>query len=110
MNYKVTMREITEYTSIKDKTVLLILQEELGIRKIYSQVVTEVLSPDQKQMRVELCEDFIVADAESGILNRVVTGDESCIYEYDPCNKRHQWNRKHKRNYAQRRHACSNQR
>ncbi len=40
----------------------------------------------------------------------VVTGDDSWIYEYDPCNKRKQWNEKHERNHAQRMRACPNRR
>ncbi len=51
-------------------------------------VVPKVLSPDQKQMRVELCEEWLAVDAESEVLNRVVTGDKSWINEYDPRNKR----------------------
>ncbi len=36
-----------------------------------------------KKMRVELYEDWLDADAESGVFNRVVTGDESWIYKYE---------------------------
>ncbi len=37
---------------------------------------------------MKLCDDRLAADAERGILNQVVTGDESWIYKYDPCNER----------------------
>ncbi len=39
-------------------------------------------------MRVELCEERLAVDAESGILNWFVTNDdEGLIYEYNLCNK-----------------------
>ncbi len=58
------------------------------MRKICANVVPKVLSTDQKQMWVELCEDWLTVDAECEILKWVVTGNESWIYKYDPCNRR----------------------
>ncbi len=81
------MFEIAEHTSINQETIRLILHKELGMRKIYTKVAPEVLSLDQKQMRLELSQDWLTADAESGILNRVVTGDTSWINNNDSCNQ-----------------------
>ncbi len=51
-------------------------------------MVPKILTAEQKALRVQLCEEWMNADLEEGILNRVVTGDESWVYEYDPGNKR----------------------
>ncbi len=59
------------------ETISSTLHKELRMRKICSNVVPKVLLPGQKQLREELCEDWLAADAESGILNRVMTGGES---------------------------------
>ncbi len=58
------------------------------MRKIYAKMISIVLSPDKKHLWVELCEDWFTVDAESVILNQVVTDDKSWIYKYDPGNKR----------------------
>ncbi len=64
MDHKVTTREIAECTSINQGTVCSILHGELGMRKSCSKVLPKIPSPDQKQMRVELCETWLTEDAE----------------------------------------------
>ncbi len=46
------------------------------------------------------------ADLEEGILNRVVTEDESWVYEYNPCNKRQSMEWKNLMNHGQRKPEC----
>ena len=54
----------------------------------------KLLSEDQKQQRVTVCQDIIKRlEDDPDLLGRVITGDESWIFEYDPETKRqsHQW-------------------
>jgi len=83
-----TTRDIAEGSNINREMVRQILYQELGMRKVCAKLVPKNLAPKQKARRVELCEEWMNADLKEGILNRVVTGDESWVYEYDPCNKR----------------------
>ncbi len=79
------------------------------MRKICSKEVPKVLPPDLKQMRVELCEE-LSADTENRILNRVMTGDKVVFANMILAAIISQWNGKHERNHAQRRHVCPNRR
>ena len=72
-------RDTAEGTNINRKRVHQILREELGMQKVCAKLVPKNLTPEQKARRVELCEEWMNADLEEGILNRVVTGDESWV-------------------------------
>ncbi len=87
MNRKVTTREITECTNINRETVRLILHEKLGMRKICMKVVPKVLSPDHKQMRVELSVDWLAADAECYFESSCNRWRKLDLRIYDPCNE-----------------------
>ena len=57
-------------------------------------MVSKLLSEDQKQQRVTVCQDIIERlEDDRDLLGRVITGDESWIFEYDPETKRQsrQW-------------------
>ena len=62
--------------------------------KVCAKMVPKLLSEDQKQQRVTVCQDIIERlEDDPDLLGRVITGDESWIFEYDPETKRQsrQW-------------------
>ena len=59
------------------------------MRKICAKIVPRLLNGRQKDRRVQVCQDILEQlEAELNLLKRVVTGDESWIFEYDPLTKR----------------------
>ena len=52
-------------------------------------MVPRLLNEGQKERRVQVCQDILEQrETEPNLLKRVVTGDESWIFEYDPLTKR----------------------
>ena len=50
---KLKLREIADTLKISEDSVFTILHESLGIHKLFSKWVPRLLTPDQKQQRVE---------------------------------------------------------
>ena len=71
---------------------LRILTEDLDTRKVCAKLVAKELTEEQKQRRVTICRDLI--ESQDDILDRVITGDETCVYQYDPETKRQSAQRK----------------
>jgi histone-lysine N-methyltransferase SETMAR len=58
----------------------------LGYTKVCSRWVPRMLTPENKQKRVESCEELLKRYHEEGdqFLLNIVTGDESWIHHFDP--------------------------
>ena len=62
-----------------------IITKHLGMRKICAKMVPRLLNEQQKERRVQVCRDILEElETEPNLLGRVITGDESWIFEYDP--------------------------
>ena len=72
------MQEIEELSGIHSSSVLKILRERLGLRKICARWVPHLLTDEQKQSRVRLA---------SHRLEEIVTADETWIYHFQPDSK-----------------------
>lgn len=75
-------------------SVQTILTSHLNMRRIAAKFVPRLLTPEQRQQRVEVCEDLLQRVQEDPtIMSRLITGDESWIYGYDPETKQQssQW-------------------
>ena len=58
------------------------------MRKICAKMVPRLLNEGQKERQVQVCQDILEQfETEPNLLKRVVTGDESWIFEYDPLTK-----------------------
>ena len=90
-NRRLTVRSIAEQVNIDIKTVRKILTEDLDMRKVCAKMVPKELTEEQKQRRVTICQDLL--ERQDDILGRVITGDETWVYQYDPEMKRQsaQW-------------------
>ena len=59
------------------------------MRKICAKMVPRLLNDEQKEHRVQVCQDILKQlETELDLLSRVLTGNESWIFKYDPLNKR----------------------
>ena len=68
--------------------------EELGMQRFAAKFVPRILTDDQKQQGVSVCTELRqLAPDDETFLSRVITGDESWVYGYDPETKRQssQW-------------------
>jgi len=90
-NRRLIVRSIEEQVNIDRETVRKILTEDLDTRKVCAKMVPKELTEEQKQRRVKICQDLL--ERQDDILGRVITGDETWVYQYDPEKKRQiaQW-------------------
>ena len=59
------------------------------MRKICAKLVPKNLSVDQKANRLEICQDLLGRlEIEPNFLHKVITGDESWVFDYNPETKR----------------------
>ena len=82
-----TVQEIEELSGIHSSSVLKILRERLGLRKICARWVPHLLTDEQKQSRVasQVIEKYDKCDPRR--LEEIVTGDETWIYHFQPDSK-----------------------
>ena len=86
---RLTVRMIANELSMNSERVWTIITEELGMRKICTKMVPRLLTDEQKERRVEVCQDILTRlETDPNLLGRTITGDESWIFEYDPFTKR----------------------
>ena len=90
-NRWLTVRSIAEQVNIDKETVRKILTEDLDMRKVCAKMVPKELTEKQKQRIITICQDLL--ERQDDILGRVIIGDETWVYQYDPETKRQsaQW-------------------
>jgi len=74
---------IAEELGLGKSSVHSILTEHLDMIKVCAKIVPKLLTPDQKLRRKECCADWKTSEESDEFLERVITGDESWIYDYD---------------------------
>jgi hypothetical protein len=80
---------IAESLNIPKALVLPILKEDLGKRKLWARFVPQSLIPEQREDRVTSWQEIIaMADVDSFFKNKIITGDETWCFAYDPETKR----------------------
>ena len=87
---RLSVRVIAEELNMSRETVRQVVKEDFGMRKISTKMVSRILTHDQKQCRLRISSDLL-RNAE--MFDRVITGDETWCFQYDPETKRHckQW-------------------
>jgi len=78
---RIVSRMIAESFNILKTVVLWVLKEDLGKRKLCARFVPQSLTPDG----VISCQDII---ADKKFFNKIITGDETWCFVYDPETKR----------------------
>jgi len=88
---RLTVRSIAEQVNIDREIFRKILTEDLDMRNVCAKMVPKELTEEQKQRRVTICQDLL--ERQDDILGRIITGDKTWVYQYDPETKRQsaQW-------------------
>ena len=82
---RLTIIMIADELGMNSERVWRIIMKDLGMRKICAKMVPRLLNKGQKERRVQVCQDILEQlQTEANLLKRVVTGDESWIFKYDP--------------------------
>ncbi|XP_014487170.1 PREDICTED: putative uncharacterized protein FLJ37770 isoform X2 [Dinoponera quadriceps] len=86
---RLSVRLIAQELHLVKSTVYSIVTDDLQMRKVCAKLVPKVLSDEQKEHRVTICRELLEClEADPDLLDRVITGDETWIFEYDPETKR----------------------
>ncbi|KAJ8948895.1 hypothetical protein NQ318_005517 [Aromia moschata] len=73
-----TIRGLAEITGINKECVRQILHESFNMRKVCAKIVPKLLTPKQKESRMNICADILNnIDTDPGLLGTVITCDES---------------------------------
>jgi histone-lysine N-methyltransferase SETMAR len=95
---RIRVRQIAEELKISKDRVGEILHNHLLMSKVSARWVPKMLTPLQRNRRVECSRDFLhlCEDDLDSICHRIVTCDETWIYQYDPESKQEsmQWIKK----------------
>jgi len=77
--------------NIDTETVRKTLTEDLDMGKVCAKMFPKELTEEQKQKRGTIFQELL--ERQDDILGRVITGDETRVYQYDPEKKRQiaQW-------------------
>jgi len=88
-----TICDIAEGVGVGYGTCQQVLTEEMGMHHVAAKFVPRILISDQKQQRIVCTELRRLASDNETFLSRVIIGDESWVYGYDPETKRQssQW-------------------
>jgi len=88
-NRHLSLRMLADEVNIGKDTVRKGVVEDLWKRKICSRFVSRSLTPEQKNRRIAACLDLIAtADSDPDFFKKIVTGDETWFFAYDPTTKR----------------------
>ncbi len=80
-----SIRLIADRMNLNYGTVFQMVTEDLMMRKVCAKFVPKVLTDDQKQRRVAVAQEMLERlQVEPNFLDKVVTGDETWVFEYDP--------------------------
>jgi len=84
-DHRIASRMIAESFNIPKTVVLQILKEDLGRRKLCARFVPYSLTSEQREDRVTSCQDIIaMANADKNFFNKIITGNETWCFAYDP--------------------------
>ena len=83
-NRRLTIREMAEECNISFGSCQEILTEKLHMRRVAAKFVPRLMTEDQKQRRVRVCEELLeMANDNENFLKTIITGDETWVYGYD---------------------------
>lgn len=81
---RMTLREMGEELGISHESVRTILRDVFGMRRVAARLVPKELNFLQKVHRKEVAEEMLqMVNSDPTIMKRIITGDETWVYEYD---------------------------
>ena len=83
---QLSVRRVADELGISKSRVHEIMSDHLRMKKVCTRWVPKLLTPLQRANRVECCHELLnESEADpANFLDRIVTGDESWVYHYDP--------------------------
>src|ERR1700729_3834548 len=84
---KMTIVEIVSRVKLNERTVYRILHNRLNMRKVCARWVSRLLTREQKQTRVNCCQQLLKKFKSKNFLETMVTVDETWVHHYDPESK-----------------------
>lgn len=83
-NRRLTVREIAEDCIISFGSCQEILTETLGMRRIAAKFVPRLLTQEQKDHRITICQELLDrANSDEKFVKQIITGHETWVYGYD---------------------------
>ncbi len=87
-NRRVTIQQLSSSMGISHGSVSTILHKDLKLTKRAAKLVPHVLTPYQRQARVDFCRNFLHEfEGQPDKLSKIITCDESYFHVYDPLSK-----------------------
>ena len=84
-NRRLTVRELEEDLGIPLTIVSQILTEALGKKRVAAKLFPQLQSRELKEFRAAVAQDLLkTTNNDPDFLKKVITGDESWVYGYDP--------------------------
>ena len=86
---RVTIRQIAETFDISYGTAQEVLSDELEMRRVGARWVPRLLTEEQIEVRVQVCQNLLDRYAKEGsnFLNKIVTCDETWVHFFEPESK-----------------------
>ena len=94
---RITIAELAEATSISWSSCQRILSDDLGMRRVAAKFVPRLLTTEQKEKRLSMCTELKnELESDADLFSKIITGDETWFYGYDPETKQQssQWKTK----------------
>jgi len=84
-DHRYTIDEISEATGVSWSSCQQILTVDLNVRRVATKFVPRLLTQDQKNTRLTLSKELKnQIESDPNFLSKVIMGDESWCYGYDP--------------------------
>lgn len=81
---RLTVRELANEAGISIGSCHEILTENLQMRRVAAKFVPRLLTLEQKENRLTICQDLKNRSADINFIKNIITGDETWVYGYDP--------------------------
>ena len=83
---QISVRRVAYELALPTSTVYEIMSDYLGMKKVSTRWVSNLLKPIQRANRVDCCQELLKESEVNpdNYLDRIVTGDETCLYFYGP--------------------------
>ncbi|KAF7253399.1 Methyltransferase-like protein 24 [Varanus komodoensis] len=95
---RIKIKMLAEMTNLSVGIIFTIFHDHLNLSKVCARWVLQMLMAPQKQVQVKCCRELLELSGEDplSIFDRIVTGDETWVHQYDPESKQEsmQWHKK----------------
>ncbi|UYV60177.1 hypothetical protein LAZ67_1000223 [Cordylochernes scorpioides] len=89
-NPRTTFLELEQDTGISKTTIGRIVTKDLKLKKTPAKFIPRFLTNEQKLCRLATCENMLeMTRTDPEWKDKIITGDETWVYDYDPETKRH---------------------